>query len=358
MTTIEQARSQANVDQAMQPGAGSLGLSRRSYERLYYNATRALGNVDYFVNRMAPWAEERVVDSSEHQRIVGRILMTESQLFEVLQRSEALQRSIEVAIPVGEYLGSPMMMTMWGINNNTRQTLVDIPHIVRETEYLDMPKIAPITRVDALRNQGYAFVDSADFVSTEQIFSLWGPIFEWPQHDINALRSRLSAERTISPVSRSVWFSAIMYNSDVVSLAMAERLNLPLGGGDYIPIIESTEWCVRPAWQQRGLGVGAISHVHAQVFRDLSSHPRQPIVVAETNFTSRADRLGHSAGMVVGDREINSFFVPQILRQNVAVSDGIRSDRLRDFTMMYIPPENIARYYSNQQCEHITGRFV
>lgn len=347
--------SQDMTDQALQPGAGNLGLSKRSYERLYYNARQALTSVDYLVNRMMPWAEEHVSDTMPHRRIVGRIIMTEAQLSESLHRSAPLREHVEVAVPVGDYFGSRMVMVMWGVNNHHEHTLDPVNYISHETEYTQALHIPPSMRVRSIREQRYEFVEHIDQSAMNDIVSLWGSIFEWTDIDVQGLRIRLQEQQRVSPEDRSVWFTRIMAGDDVVALAMAERLDLPLGGGDTVPIIESTEWCVRPGWQQRGLGIGAVSHVHAQVFRDLERVARQPIILAETNFTSRADRIGHGAGMVVGPHVIDSIYIPQVLRQNVAVIDARRSDRLRDFTMMYISPEHRDRYYSPEACEQIIG---
>ncbi len=349
---------EANDEQPMQPGAGNLGLSRRSYERLYYNARRILRSVDYFVERILPWAVQHVDDMHEHRRIVGRIVMTNGQLSEALQRSKVLQDNIEVAISVGTYNGEPIVMCMWGINNHRGQTIDPVDVIQQETEYQSGPDSLPSERVDALRREGYQFVNNLDDIETDDVLSLWGPIFEWPEQDINALRGRLQQQRDLPPDERSVWFTAVMDGSEVVALAMAERLNLPLGNGESISVVESTEWCVRSEWQGRGLSTGATSHVHAQVLTDLASLEHPPVIVAETNFTSRADRTGHGVGMIVAPRSAESFPVPQVLRQNVAIGDGLRPEHLRDFTMMYIPSENAAQYYSPEHCEKILGREV
>ncbi len=348
----------------MQPGAGILGLGRRSYERLYYNARELLGNVDYFVTRMVPWAaahveqDEGFEERDRHRRIVGRIMMTVPQFAEAMRRSQTLQNTIEAVIPVGEYQGSPIVMAMWGINNHREQTIDPVSVIERETVYEHPSQLSPSERVDVLRQQGYRFVDNLDNIDLTQVYSLWHPIFEWSEEDIGALRGRLQEQKSLSPKRRSVWFTAITDLNNVVALAMAERLDLPFHRGDNQSIIESTEWCVRRGWEGLGLGSGAPSHVHAQVLTDLAFLERPPIIVAETNFTSRADRNGHNSGMIVADRKIASFLVSQVLRQNVAVGDGLRSERLRDFTMMYISSDSVRDYYSSEQRSQILGREV
>lgn len=362
MTVLERQMPITYIDDEtvlpMQPGAGNLGLTRRSYERLYYNARRMLGNVDYFVNRMVPWAVEHADDMHEHRRIVGRIVMTERQLSEALQRSAVIRENMETAIPVGTYNGSPIMMCMWGINNHREQTNDPVSVIERETEYDNSLRSLPSARVESLRRQGYQFVDNVDYIATRDVLSLWGPIFDWSEGDIDNLRDQIRQQRSWLPEQRSVWFTAVTDGTEVVALAMAERLDMPLGNSESLTIVESTEWCVRPAWQRRGLSIGAASHVHAQILTDLASLERPPVIVGETNFTSRSDHVGHSAGMIVAGRSIGPFPVPQVLRQNVAIGDGLRPERLRDFTMMYIPPDSMRDYYSPQQRRQILGRDI
>jgi hypothetical protein len=273
-------------------------------------------------------------------------------------RSETLQHNIEAVIPVGDYRGSSAVMAMWGINNHRVQTNDPVCVIGQETVYEHPPRISPSDRVDILRQQGYQFVDNLDTIDIAQVYSLWHPIFEWSEEDIQNLRGRLQGQRNLSPEERSVWFTAAMDGNNVVALSMAERLDLPFRPGETQSIVESTEWCVREGWQGQGLGTAAPVHVHAQVFTDLASLERPPIIVAETNFTSRADRNGHNAGMIVADRQIESFPVSQVLRQNVAVGDGLRPERLRDFTMMYVPPDSVRDYYSPAQCSQILGRDI
>lgn len=372
MTMIERqvlpiAEGEASVGLTMtsgESGGGSSGLSRRSHQRLYYNALRLLGNVDYFVRRMVPWAaahieqDDALNSGDRHRRIVGRFMMTETRFEEAMSRSQILRENIEVVIPVGAYHGDPVVMSMWGINNHHEQTIDPVNHMVHETEYDRPPERLPADRIDALRSDGYDLVNNFNHIHTEDILSLWGPIFGWEATDIDNLRERMRGERNLSPEQRSVWFTAVLSGHEVVALAMAERLDLPLDSQESQTIIESTEWCVRPGWQHRGLGAGAVSYLHAQVVTDLEPLGRPPVIIAETNFTSRADHIGHSSAMIVGPRTVRSLPVSQVLRQNVAIGDGLRPEPLRDFTMMYIPPENIERYYSSEQRSRMLRRDV
>jgi hypothetical protein len=339
----------------MQPGAGVLGLTHRSYERIYYNGFETLRSVDNLVHDVAPWAEMQVQDGTGVRRVVVRLLMRSHQLSEVLERSEVLSRNLEVSIPVGESGESQIVMAMWGINNHDERTNDPIEAMQRDTTYCDDANANLAERTLNLRALGYRFTDSLEEIDTEEIFSLWHPIFDWSRQDIDSLRERVNGQQGIISTDRSVWFSAVQNEDRVVSLAMAERLDLPLGNGESVPIIESTEWCVRNGWYGQGLGVGAVSFVQVQVVRDLRGLSHPPVILAETNFTSRADRIGHQTGMIVGSRVFEGHAVTQILQQNVAVGDGLRPERLRDFTMMYIPPEHLTSFYSQAQCELIIG---
>lgn len=348
-------QNEGSAEGQMQPGAGALGLTRRSYERLYYNGLESLQSVDNLVDYVVPWAEEQVQDGTGVRRVVIRLLMAPEQLSETLERSETLRRSIEVAIPIERQGQQPVVMAMWGINNHLERMIVPVETITQETTYTDEVDPDLVSRTEGLRAQGFRFSEVMDDIDTEEIYSLWHPIFEWSEQDVVTLRERMRGQQSVARRDRSVWFSAVREGDRVVALAMADRLDLPLGNGETIPIVESTEWCVRNGWYGRGLGAGAVSFVQAQVVRDLRELSRPPVILAETNFTSRADRIGHQTGMIVGPRVFDGHPVTQILQQNVAVGDGLRPERLRDFTMMYIPPTHLTSFYSQAQYEQIIG---
>ena len=344
---MEKGGYMANAERPMEPGAGNLGLSRRSHNRLYYNASRPIRSVDYLINRQAPWASERV-DLRDCERFVGRFLLTDNQLHEALSESEFLRDSIEAVVPIGVIDTNPYCMAMWGINSAERQTLVPLERMIEQTEGHIRPNSTPSERILSLNNEGFHFVQHIKDFFKPQIQELWGPIFGWSQSDVENLGERLNGQHNLAPHDRSIWFSALRRGPDIIAMATAERLNLPLGNNMSVPVIESTEWCTRPEWQQNGMMAGTVAHLHGQILEDLSSLYPRPIIVAETNFMTRADLVGNAVGMQVPPRNIGGFFVPQILRQNVAIGDGKTSDELRDFTMMYLPPESIESFYSSE----------
>ena len=344
MTSIEQ--------QPMEPGAGNLGLTRRSYDRLYYNGRRVVRDVEYLIHRQVPWASQRI-EEGDAERVVGRFLLTQEQLVETCHRSSILRGNIEVAVPVGMHDGSPIIMAMWALNRHNRRPLVSVDHMCHETDRLDGFHPDPLRRVESLRQQGFRFVRNPGRLSLDRIYDLWGPIFGWSQSDIEGLPRRFYAQEQLHATERSVWFSAIVHGDDLVALSTAERLNLPLRRGVSVPIVESTEWCVDPRWEGRGLAAGCVSYLHAQIFSDLEMLDCPPVIIAETNFMSRADRVGYSSGMRIPPRWIEGIFVPQILCQNVSVGDGLSEAPLRDFTMMYIPPEHVRLMYAPELCRQI-----
>lgn len=351
---MEKGGYMANIERPMEPGAGNLGLSRRSHNRIYYNARSPISSVDYLINRQVPWASQRV-EMQDCERFVGRFLLTEDQLHEALSESEFLRDSIEAIVPVGVIDNNPYWMAMWGINAVDRQPLVSPERMIYETDSHIRPIKNPSERILSLHNEGFHFIHHLQDFLKPQIQELWGPIFGWSQSDIDNLGERLNSQHDLAPRDKSVWFSALHRGPEIIAMATAERLNLPLGNNISVPVIESTEWCTRPEWQQNGMMAGTVAYLHGQILEDLSSLHPQPIIVAETNFMTRADLVGNAVGMQVPPRNLNGFFVPQILRQNVGIGDGITDDELRDFTMMYLPRESIDRFYSSEQREAMLG---
>lgn len=348
-----------HIEKTIQPGAGNLGLTRRSYERLYLNARQIMRNVRYLVDRVATWVAGHVQDGSEHRRIVSRFIMTETDLTDALNQSDILSQNIEAVIPVGDFEGTPIRMVMFGVNRGDERTNNPVSEIEYATHDVIRPEPHELTdNIDGLRERGVEFVDTFDGIQTDEILSLWGPIFEWTTPDIDHLRLRLQRESDMSSEQRSVWMTAAVRNGELISLAMAERLNLPIENGEVLSIVESTEWCVRSDWQGNGVASATVSHVHAQVLEDLATLPRAPIVVAETNFTSRAHATGSHAGMIVAEREVGRHHVSQVLRQNVGVGDGLRPERLRDFTFMYLDRQAVFQLYSPAQRIHLLGRDI
>ncbi len=344
MTTTEQ--------QPFESGGGNIGLSAHSAERLYLNARAAVADVHYLVERQVPWALAQL-EAGTCSRVVGRFLMHEPRLTQALATSPVLEENIEAVVPVGTLGGESLYMAMWGMNAANRRPLVPVHMIMAATDHDDHERLPPGDRIAMLKHEGFGFTSSLDAITTADILGMWGPIFGWEAGDIDGqqgLRARLSQGWTKGPEHRMVWFGAVTYEDNVVALATAERLDLPIGNGEFVHVVESTEWCVRPGWSRRGLATGAASYIHAQVFRDLATLSRHPIVIAETNFTTRVDNVGHASGMQVPDRNVCGFVIPQVLRQNVSVGDGMRPERLRDFTMMFIPDGNIQAFFSPQHC--------
>lgn len=153
------------------------------------------------------------------------------------------------------------------------------------------------------------------------------------------------ASQHIVPAKRPVWFSAAIAAGQVYSISMAERLDMPLGAGRSVPIIESTEWRTSLGNERRGLMAATISYLHEQVISDLQQNPLPPFIVAETNYRSSAYRVGWAAGMEVPERH-NGAVPPQVLVQNVEVVDGHTPRGLRDFIFMHLPMSVLTQNYA------------
>jgi hypothetical protein len=281
--------------------------------------------------------------------MVLRAFLTEEGL-ETVSTSEA-RNYIEAAVPVNMSDGGILYMTLFGVNapqRSIRRYRPDFePHV----------RIDPAMRVALARENGCEFVLEIPQDQISHIARLWVPTFGWVNEGIPNLATRMRAQ-TANGLRPSVWFSGLIYENQLVSAAMAEELRLPLGGGQSVSVIESTEWCTRPDASRLGFMSATVGYLHAQVVDSMrnSEHPR--IVIAETNIYSGAHFVGNAVGMEVPPRQIGSLFVPQTLVQNVEVGDGIMPAGLRDFSMMYLTQQNIDTHYSADAISRMLGKEI
>ncbi len=134
---------------------------------------------------------------------------------------------------------------------------------------------------------------------------------------------------------------------------MAERLDFPIYNKN-ICIVESTEWKRSDSFHHKtGLMIATLGFLHANILQDLDGLDYPPLLIAETNVMSRSDREGRGAGLVLANTTFGNYTIPQYLVQNVEVRDGYLPEGLRDFFMMYLPPENRDLLYNGDQREVI-----
>lgn len=316
---------------------GSLGLERRSYDRLYLNWRFGILSDVSFMERLFRRATESV-DHGNASRCVLRALITEDAIRDLSGRP--LASALEAAVPVGDINGRLVWMGLFGVNAAFRRPIVSVEEMIGATSVYKLPKVSPLGHIQSLAQRGFSHITHIDPSSYDGVYDLWGRTFEWTQEGISALSRRLAHQQHLHSSQRDVWFSGFLDpEGHVVSVSMAELLGLPTGTGECIPIVESTEWRTREGYKNQGLMTATTWLLHSQIVSDLSGLPRRPLIIAETNFSTRSDFVGNAVGMVIPARSIGETTIPQILVQNVVVGDGIMPEGLRDFTMMYIPPK-------------------
>ncbi|MEK7532952.1 MAG: hypothetical protein AAB542_00805 [Patescibacteria group bacterium] len=327
---------------------GGSGLDRRTFNRWYDNYRFGIVHSLHGLERFALRGQQAIERQTEtHDRSVGRFLVGNNLLQQAIA-SEKVAPFIEVVVPteltVNNGSGRERVWMMMGAVNHPRRqspftvdTIVrDVDRSVQHTEY-NRPK-TPLERIRKLRSQGYLFIRDIPKGREDELLRLWETTFDWTREGIDGLQSRLQRERSLAPAHRGAWFTGLINsrNNELVAAATAERLDIPVGDGRILPLVESTEWRRSDNAARGGLMAGAVSHLHGQVLQDLETY--NPLIVAEANYWSEAHNVGLAAGMVVPSRNMFGRKIPQTLMQNVRVGDGKIPDGLRDFTMMYLPP--------------------
>lgn len=330
---------------------GGLGLDRRTFNRLYMNyrfgVVRNIHSLEQFAQRGRQAVESAVTDAVIPPRVVGRFLVGDALLRQAVA-SENIAPFIEAVVPTGitTVNGSgrePVWMLMGAINHPNRRSVHSTEAIIRDVDESvrqreNNPPPTPLVRIQNLRRRGYSFIRDIPAGRENELLELWEKVFDWTREGIADLQGRLRQERDVAPVKRGVWFSGLIdpRNNRLVAAATAERLNIPVGDGRMVPLVESTEWIRSDAARGgAGLMAGTVAHLHGQVIQDLETI--RPLPIGEVNYSSGAHNVGLAVGMRVPSRDVYGGSVPQVLTQNVRVGDGKSPEGLRDFTMMYLP---------------------
>lgn len=330
---------------------GGLGFAYRSYERAYLNYPGVVHDAGV-ITRLGRIGRQ-IVDRGRRgvTRAVVRAVVPERVLGDVLENPETAGL-VEGAVPtafVSQTNGTssePLWMILAAINHRDRTPLYPVPEMIGQVDEGKRIPMQPEQRIAQLRHEGYRFIDTIPPERIDEMQELWGDSFEWQRVGIAELSASLSAAHSLQPRGRGVWFSGIVEpgTNRLAAVATAERLDIPLHDGQTLPIVESTEWRRSDRVRRHGLAAAAVVHLNAQVLEDLSGC--SPKIIAETNFRTRADRVGFAAGMDVPLRQFRGRFLPQMLIQNVRVGDGFESDRKRDFTLMHISDESVQTLFS------------
>lgn len=332
---------------------GGLGLERRSFNRFYLNWRFGIIGDIHALEQFAYRGRELIGRQiSGATRCVARVLVGESllrQAVEVPIVSSLFEAAVPTSIRVndGHEETEQLWMLLGAVNNSKRSSLYPVNTIVEQVDSARrISEKTPLGRIQQLRTEGFRFIRDIPTDRIDDVINMWGETFGWNEEGVVGLQERLTEEHRWRSGNRGAWFTGLVdpETHGLVSIATAERLNMPIGDGRTLPIIESTEWR-RPDYVQRhGFMAATVSHLHAQILDDLEDHC--PLIIAETNFWSGAHHVGFAAAMDVAPRIIGRGYVPQTLMQNVRVGDGLEPEGLRDFTMMYLPVEAQIRCYS------------
>ena len=225
--------------EAIVSSTGSLGLEYRSHNRLYCNWPGVISDVS-FIERQYRRAQEAI-----HRGVAGRCVLravlTEDALRDVAITSAS--STLEAAVPAGSVDRQPVWMTLFGLNAEHRRPITSVENMVETTMTYPSPSMLPHERFQWLEEQGFRCDALIGTRQIDQIHDLWGKTFEWTREGIETLSRRLQEQQQLRPSRRNVWFSCVIDRDDlVVSVSMAELLRLPLGNGENLPVVESTEW--------------------------------------------------------------------------------------------------------------------
>jgi hypothetical protein len=287
---------------------GNLGAEFRDPRR-YYN------NGGYFVDPDAVIEHFQNLEIAALQRpgtdrVVSRFLANDS-VAEALRGNQRL----EVALPLREHGAWLIYLAKNGEERRPNTSLLDMHTATLPHNYRPVASVIDKLKDVSTTYPSLSFATSLNEADQEQAYALLKS-FGWQEEGVAELTTDVEIEQDKRPEDRKMWLAVTRVGQKVVSIAQAQRIDL-----EGVPLVESTEWRTRDRFQGQGLMTGNLHVLHAQVLNDIES----PVIYAETNFASRADRSGHGAGLVIPRRQ----FAPQVVKQNVEV-DGV----LTDFSFM------------------------
>lgn len=345
----------SNVEAAAFTSIGKLGVSRRSCDRLYVNATRFSSDPTEFDRNFRRLVKIGKEYESRIGRSVFRGLVSDGVVAQVLNSD--LKPNLEVAFPVGEFTGDRSSWLVYMANNKPgREQISPTKSMVIETKVNGREITPPLEKVKSVIDKGFTFTDTINEDQVDQTLSLWGETFGWNRPEVDNLKKRLEINKFKFPSQKDVWFSAAVKDGKIVSVAMAERLTIPGKDGRMLDLVESTEWRADNGHANNGLMTGTLDMLNAQVLSDLKDSPNGvPLIFAECNFQSHAEGVGQAAGLRIPNRTAEGYPAPQILIQNVLIRDGHEAgdSKQRDFTFLYLPIDVIRKYYNPMQVEQM-----
>lgn len=321
---------------------GTLGAEQRSFDRWSVNAkvySDAPDAVDQFADRfIAVFARK---EQEGLTRATFRGLVSQGVMDEIIHQGR--QSHLEVAFSVREFTGGDEWFIHAAKNAPERTLLTPIDQIVADTESDRMCSQSPLGKVNAVKEKGFKIVDSFSESDVDRVHGLWERTFGWTREEVDNLRHRIDAGKYADPEGKDVWFNGVRNtNGELISVAMAEKLSVPAADGRELHTIEVTELSVDPAYEGKGIMSANVAVLNSQILDDYADRSL-PLIYAECNFQSRAERSAHRAVMRIPQRE----YAPQILQQNVGVGDGAPVDSpYRDFQFLYLPRDMIEAHYT------------
>jgi hypothetical protein len=313
-------------------------IAHRSNDRYYLNSPWGVLTSPGKLNqayRVAEWVIR--TERNDVTRCVGRFLVSESVLAGI--KDTPLARHLEVAIPTELRVDDPTWLVMFGMNHPSRRMLQPRNEMINQiVDDSNHPHPVPLDRMHDLIDHGYTFVDRIDPLHIDSIYGMWGKTFGWTRDGVLARSESMEEQGRRNPRERDMWFSGLVDPAGMlVSVALGERLNMEAGHGlGQLPLVEITEWRRGNEVKGHGFMAGAVAFLNAQILTDLEEISPRPLIFAETNYMSKAHRVGMAVGMEVPPYGVAGIPLIQVLEQNVNVGDGYEPEGLRDFTVEYV----------------------
>lgn len=337
------------VNESMARSGVSLRGDNRGYLQSNFGVQDTLSVIQH-----ADSIAERVIAQRRRgvTRAVGRFLVSEG-LLPAIARDNRLRGVIETIFPTSLRLpqsGERVMVLMGARNHPSRVGNVSVSemiHLVQaDQEYRRVRPINLAERIINLQRQGYRFVSQIPDSLITSVHKLWDSTFGWEIQGVATRAKDLRRQLCLPQQERTVWFSGLVNpQGDLVAAATAERADMRVGNGlPAVPLVETSEWSSRE--QGKGYMAATNTHITAQILENLSRVYPSPTIFAETNFMSRAHRVGLASGMEVAPRNIQGLIVPQILQQHVTVGDGHVPEGLRSFTPMFVSDETKTKQFN------------
>jgi hypothetical protein len=307
--------------------AGGPGTSIRSDERLYHNATEYYSDpaqLETMFSGLLAYGEQI---SQPISRTVFRGIVSNRVMHSV--RRNGLAETLEVAMPLEEFGHPGDWLIYLGHNAPGREPLVSKGLMV--AAIADPPAASPERPLPP----GFRLARSLPRTDEPQLLELWGPTFGQTGNTVAGTAAAVRQQLELPADGRNLWLSLCYHGSRIASAAMAETVELatsdPLRP---LVMVESTEWRTRDGYQGHGLMEQTVRYLHGQVLESFANRAF-PLLYAETNYTSGANRVGNRAGMV----SPSGHYAGQVILQNVRVDEGRPglAAGLRDFVFQFVP---------------------